>query len=283
VAIVTKHSPDKYKHLWRHGQPGLYSLADLPQAPSIAEHAISTQWWELDQIFKLYAGQFVVVTGIPGHGKSTFVLNILANVAKKKDIRSFVYAPENEQQLMRRLRGIWNNDSTFDIFASRQIFIQSSAENEHDDRPKTLPWVLDMAVRAVEKDGVDIVVIDPWNELERCKPADWLMTDYISECLMLVKQFIRLYRVTVIIVAHPTKAGLEKGHKPGLADIEGSMGWYNKCDNGLIVVRDESKLNTTRVISAKVRESPDAGKVGDCWFFVDPETGIFTPQHGAVT
>ena len=48
----------------RHGQPGYFSLAELPQRPSIAAHAISTGWWELDQIFKFYRGQFVVCTGI---------------------------------------------------------------------------------------------------------------------------------------------------------------------------------------------------------------------------
>jgi hypothetical protein len=43
---------------------------------------------------------------------------------------------------------------------------------------------------------------------------------------------------TVIMVAHPTKAGVAEGKVPSLADIEGSMNWYNKCDNGLIVARD---------------------------------------------
>jgi hypothetical protein len=59
------------------------------------------------------------------------------------------------------------------------------------------------------------------------------------------------------------------------------MNWFNKCDNGLIVARDQDK-STTRVISAKVRESPAAGKLGVCYFTVDRNTGIFTPQKGAV-
>ena len=66
-----------------------------------------------------------------------------------------------------------------------------------------------------------------------------------------------------------------------MADIEGSMNWYNKCDNGLIVARDPS-ASSCRVISAKVREI-GAGRRGECHFYVDEKTGVFTPQHGAVT
>jgi twinkle protein len=89
-------------------------------------------------------------------------------------------------------------------------------------RPKTLQWVLDRAVVAVERDGVDVLLIDPWNELERAKPRDMMMTDYIGQCLMYLKQFCRAMNVAVILVAHPTKAGVKQGKTPTLADIEGS-------------------------------------------------------------
>ena len=117
---------------------------------------------------------------------------------------------------------------------------------------------------------------------DHAKPRDMLMSDYIGECLMLVKQFCRSLNAIVIIVAHPTKAVNEGGGRiPTLADIEGSMNWFNKCDNGLIVVRDTVR-DSTRVISAKVREI-GAGKRGVCHFDVDPQTGIFKPQYGAVS
>jgi hypothetical protein len=78
--------------------------------------------------------------------------------------------------------------------------------------------------------------------LERARPGakrDMLMTDYIGECLMLIKQFCRSVSAIVVIVAHPNQ-GYRNEWRPvvSLADIEGSMNWYNKCDNGLIVVRE---------------------------------------------
>src|SRR3972149_5648951 len=119
----------------RHGQPGYFSLAELPQRASIAKDCWGTGWWELDQIFKFYHGQFVVVTGIAGHGKSTFLLNVLCNIARESGVKSFMYVPENEGHIQQKLRRIWNDDSTFDDFASECGFVQS-AVSEFDQRAR---------------------------------------------------------------------------------------------------------------------------------------------------
>ena len=84
--------------------PGLYSLADLPQRGSVAKQAFGSGWYELDQILKFYLGQFIVVTGIAGHGKSTFMLNVLLKMAMEQGIGSFLYVPENESHLRSKLR-----------------------------------------------------------------------------------------------------------------------------------------------------------------------------------
>lgn len=273
---------DNVIKLPRHDQPGYASLGDLRQRADVASIARSTGWWELDEIFKVYAGQFVVVTGLAGSGKSTFLFNMLMNMAREHGTRSFLYVPENEAHLRSKLRPLWRgNDRSFAHFAEFQCFVQSAMPEQYDSAPQDLQWVLDRAVVAIERDGVDVLMIDPWNELEHAKPKDMLMTDYIRMCLMYLKQFCRAYAVTVILVAHPTKASVEHGRTVMLSDIEGSMNWYNKCDNGLIVVREKDG-NRARVISAKVREI-GAGKLGVCHFQVDPATGVFTPEYGGAT
>lgn len=261
---------------------GYFTLATLPQRGTVEKSAFGVGWWELDEIFKFYLGQFVMVTGIPGHGKSTFVLNCLTKLAAEKNVRSFLYVPENEGYLKEKLRLMWpGDDEGFSYFADAQCFIQSSVYSSQET-PRTMSWILNRAATAVSRDNAEIVLIDPWNELDRAKPPDMLLSDYIGRCLMEVKDFCRTMNATVIIVAHPTKAVSEGGGRvAGLADIEGSMNWFNKCDNGLIVVRDPEK-NTARVISAKVREI-GAGRIGCCHFTVDPRTGVFKPMHGAVT
>ena len=270
----------KLNGLHRHDQPGYFSLAELPQRKSVASIAQSTGWWELDQIWKLYHGQFNIVTGVAGSGKSTFLMNVMINQARESGTRWFLYVPENEQHLRDKLGRIWGNKPGFKMFCEHQCYVQSAQPTRYDSAAKTLPWALDKAIVAIERDNVDVVMIDPWNELERAKPKDQLMTDYIGECLMYLKQFCRTLSCTVIMVAHPTKAGVADGKPPGLADIEGSMNWYNKCDNGLIVVRESD--TTSKIISAKCREE-GAGKRGACYFYVDETTGLFPPQHGAVS
>ena len=271
----------QFPNQWRHNQRGYYRLCDLPQAGKISEVCFSTGWWELDQIIKFYPGQFVVVTGCAGQGKSTFLLNVVMNLSLE-GIKTFLYAPENERYLIERLRLMWQHGSErFDRFAAEHCFVQSAAPLDREAH--TMGWVLAQAATAVKEDGVELVIIDPWNELERARPRDMLMTDYICNCLMDVKDFCRSLNAVVIVVAHPTKAVNEGGGRlPMLSDIEGSMNWFNKCDNGLVVVRDKDTAQT-KVISQKVREAPWAGKTGVCYFTVDAKTGIFSPQHGGVT
>lgn len=261
--------------------PGLYALADLPQRGSVAKQSFGAGWPELDEIIKFYLGQFIVVTGIGGHGKSTFLLNVLLKMALEKGVGSFMYVPENEGHLFEKLRLLWQgDDDSFSHFAAKQCFVQSAVPHFVMEPPHTIEWVLERAADAVEGHKVEMVLIDPWNELDRAKPREMLVTDYIGECLRLVKQFCRTMNAVVIIVAHPTKAVNENGGRTAnLSDIEGSMNWFNKCDNGLIVVRDPER-NASKVLSAKVREI-GAGRLGSCHFTVDPFTGIYKPQYGA--
>jgi twinkle protein len=194
---------------------------------------------------------------------------------------SFLYVPENESHLKEKLRKIWTGtDSQFSYFCRSQCAIQSAIPHAQYEPAHTIQWVLDKAAWAVRHRNVELVLIDPWNELDRARQRDEMMTDYIGRCLIEIKDFCRSMNAIVAIVAHPTKAISHNGGRVvSLADIEGSMNWFNKCDNGLIVVRESGK-NTCRVISGKVREI-GAGKIGTCHFYVDPLTGQFTPQIGS--
>lgn len=271
---------EKIVRIGRPGQRRYCSLSDLPRHNSVAGHAFGSGWWELDEIFKFYRGQFVVVTGYAGHGKSTFLLNVLVKLAKERGVKSFLYVPENEFYLYDKLEKIYNRPQTFAHFAENQCFVQTSFAESDQGPPQTLQWILDQASMAIADHQVEIVMIDPWNEIERAMEKGEMLTDYIGYCLMCLKNFCRRAKVSVIMVAHPTKAAI--GRVPTLADIEGSMNWFNKCDNGLTVWRDEAQSNVCKIISSKVREE-GAGRVGSCYFSVDSQTGIFTPNKGGVT
>jgi twinkle protein len=171
---------------------GLYALADLPQRGSVAKQAFGAGWPELDEIFKFYLGQFLVVTGIAGHGKSTFILNAMLKLALDRSVGSFMYVPENEGHLKEKLRKIWTGtDKAFEHFCRSQCTIQSAVPHQQYEPAHTIDWVLGKAEWAVAHRNVEVVLIDPWNELDRARKRDEMMTDYIGRCLMLIKDFCR--------------------------------------------------------------------------------------------
>jgi twinkle protein len=260
----------------RHGIAGYYALADLPQRQPLSQSVLGTGWEELDKIFKIYPGQLVIVTGNAGSGKSTFVFNLLINLSWHHKFRHWIYAPENELNLFEKMQNVFGDakdGSLFGRFAHTQCFVQSSNYEHYNDAPRDIEFILGHAYEAWMRDKINLATIDPWNELERAKLKDELLTDYIARCLMRVKMFARETGCAVLMIAHPTKAA--NGRDVTLGDIEGSLAWFNKCDNGLIVKRE---AGSTTVISAKVREQPYAGRIGHCVFLVDENTGLFTQQ-----
>src|SRR5262249_19752592 len=156
--------------------------------------------------------------------------NIIANLAQGAR-SSYLFVPENEIYIHETLELICPG-----ITDTGRIFIQSAATDLYEDAaPMTLDWVLTNAVVAIAREGVELVYIDPWKGLERRRPRDHMLTDYIGEGLVALKQFPRHYRVAVVLVAHPTKAIQDRDGSmriPNLSDVEQSAHWANKADNG---------------------------------------------------
>ncbi len=144
------------------------------------------------------------------------------------------------------------------------VFIDADPTGK-DDEEFDLDWVLDRATDAVLRDGIRVLVVDPWNEVEHAKRRDETMTDYIGRAIRAMKRFGRLYDVAVIVVAHPTKdiAKEGKSRPPTLYDIEGSAHWFNKCDHGIVVDWPDSNIAESVIRVAKVRfeESGERGQV----------------------
>lgn len=252
---------------------GLYRLSEYPEPEPLRKFLTGID--ALDDNVKLFSGEFMVVTGIPSHGKSTVISNICVGLAEQYGFRSVIFSPEMPAvpQLRDKFRRIRLRKSSMDIRAEEAaecdrwlnehfVFIDADPTGREDEE-FDLDWVLDRATDAVLRDGIRVLVIDPWNEIEHAKRRDETMTEYIGRSIRALKRFGRLYDVIVIVAVHPTKEVGKEGRArmPTLYDADGSAHWYNKCDHGMIVHRPRDDDDESVIRIAKVRFD-DTGKKG---------------------
>ena len=238
--------------------------------------AFSTGWQPLDEFYKVRPGEFCVVTGFPGSGKSQFIDALCMNLAEKHNWRfgicSFENPPPNHLTKLIELRKrapFWPGPSqrlsleevedAVSWIKERFIFIRD------DEESPTLDWILETAKAAVLRYGIRGLVVDPYNEMEHKRPPGHTETEYISELISKVKRFAQSHGVHVWFIAHPAKPQRFQGKvvAPTLFDISGSAHWVNKADIGIVVVRSYEKghEHETKVLIDKVRFK-EVGHVG---------------------
>ncbi|WP_165421508.1 toprim domain-containing protein [Bradyrhizobium sp. Leo170] len=88
--VRSRHGADAVHEVLRGARQypvrGLYRLSEYPALPAL--QPLSLGWRIFDGIYpgngwmKIFPGEFIVITGIPSHGKSTWVLNLVYNMAR---------------------------------------------------------------------------------------------------------------------------------------------------------------------------------------------------------
>lgn len=249
---------------------GVYRMSELPPLPAMRIYDVGFEL--LADNYKLRLGDFAVVTGTPGFGKTSFVNDLLCRVSAQHGLKvawaSFEQAPQRDH---RRALRTWFNElpewrqderliSRADAWIdAHHVFI---VPGEEDD--PTLEWILDRLEVSVIQHGVSVVVIDPWNELEHQRNRDESETEYIGRAIRSLKRFAKAMQVHVIVVAHPTKStkdGDGNYRMPTLYDINGSANWYNKADIGIIVHREDEDNTLIKVQKSRYHEI--IGKPGE--------------------
>lgn len=243
---------------------GVYTLADYPDAPQIATYG--TGWPIVDTLFQMFAPSFTVISGLPGSGKSTWLTNLLINMAEMHGWKSAVFSPEmpivpHLRDKMRRIAGrapVDQMDKHRLANVDRWIggnFVFIDHDTQSDDEDITLEWILERAADAVLRHGVRVLVIDPWNEVEHAKDQRESMTEYVNRALRQLKKFGQRYGLAVFVVAHPTKDVAKDGKSrvPTLYDIADSSAWFNKPDLGIIIDRPNADSDETMIYVKKVR------------------------------
>jgi twinkle protein len=261
--------------------PGLYLIHELPPLPE--SHVYRLGMPVLDDHYRLRLGDLTVVTGIPGHGKSTLLNEIACRMADRYQwpvmFASFEQRPQTDH--LRALRTWFNRkkviQQTQEEVAAADEWIQrmfSFVVPDEDDEV-TLEWVLERCASAAVRYGARLLIIDPWNEMDHRRPPDTTLTEYTGFAIKQFRRIAKKLMVHVIVAAHPVKQRkLDNGDYsvPSLYDISDSAHWYNRADIGLIVHRDR---NGTLLRIAKSRHHDEIGTPGDVSVNFCRETGRY--------
>jgi twinkle protein len=258
-----------------------------------AERGVSTSWGEMDDTYRVMAGEWTLVTGIPGHGKSEWLDALALNLAKHYGWNFGIYSPENQplkyhvEKLAEKIVGRPFEKSFTERMSFEEMGQALKFINEHfsfmlPDYP-TVDGLLETAQELVLRHGIRGLIIDPWNEINPARDGNVSETDYISQALTKIRTFARRNQVHVWLVAHPTK--LRKNETTGVYpvptpyDVSGSAHWRNKADNCITVYRDVAKHGSpVQVHVQKVRKKTN-GKVGMIEFDYDHICGRYEPHQ----
>jgi len=281
---------------------GLYGVEEFrDEFTSLYEdghiQGVATGIPSLDRLMQIVPGMVTVVSGFPSSGKSDLIDQICLNLARshgwKTVYSSFEKPPSlHLAQLSQKLVDLpffegptprmsrEQRDWAVEFCEEHFLFMDHSRQG-----PSTIEGILEVASKAVMRQGSRVLVIDPYNFIEM--PPHEKETDAISKMMTTVQKWARASDAHVFFIAHPTKMSpdarasekkvIVTGH-----DISGSAAWFAKADMGLTIWRHPQDEQPPEAHIWKCRWSW-LGRHGSCQLGFDRVTGRWTdylPERG---
>jgi twinkle protein len=200
---------------------------------------------ETDKHLSWNRGELVVVTGIPGSGKSTWLDFIFTRLAYLSNWKFGMFSPENiaplkitrmaEQMAGKALDTMNTGEVERAIKIIGKHFWFYNVDVLEDYR---LTNLLSIAENMVRRNGIDCLCLDPFNYIEQDASED-SSNERIGHLLRRLKQFAVKYNVCIVLVAHPRKIDKTNAgyNVPRMYDISGSHHFFNVPDVGIAVHR----------------------------------------------
>ncbi len=237
----------------RNERFGHYAM--LHESDDAAEHyGIRTGFHDIDErLTGLAPGQFVVVAGRPGMGKTAFALDIATHVAfdQKKPVAFFSLEMSNEEIFSRVLGKrlaveSWKIDKgalsenefdrmgpVLDQFADQPLFVD-------DDSNTSLSSIRSKARRQQMRHGLDLLIIDYLQLIDVSdRVASENQTQKITHISQSLKQLARELQCPVIALSQLSRACDQRADKrPQLSDLRDSGSIEQDGDRILMLYRE---------------------------------------------
>ncbi len=249
------------------------------------QRGVSTGWPSVDSHYTVLPGLLTIITGIPSHGKSTWLTNLLVNLAMRHGWKFAVFSPEN-MPLKRYVAQILS------VYAGKPFNTFTKGELEYSlewiqghfvflqpaDHELSVEHLINKAKICIEKYGINGLVIDPWNEVDHRRPDRLTETEHVSNCLSKIKRLTQSHQIHTWIVAHPAKMLKRVDGSYGVPtayDISGSAHFRNKADVCLCVWRDLMASDGITELHIQKIRFREIGKVGMVQLRYAPSTGKY--------
>lgn len=240
---------------------------------------------ETDSHLSWNRGELVVVTGIPGSGKSTWLDYMFIRLAYLKGWKFGMFSPENiaplkitrmsEQLMGKGMKQMNKTELNRAITIIDKHFWFYNVETMED---YSLTALLKIAATMVKRNGIDCLCLDPFNYIEQ-DSSDESSNEKIGNLLRKLKQFAVKYNVNVTLVAHPRKMDKTGGNYnvPRLYDISGSHHFFNVPDVGIAVHRtfENGTKDPVEVHIQKIKYH-FRGKLGRIDYFFNRDSGQYS-------
>lgn len=238
---------------------------------------------EFDSVFSTYTSQFIVVTGIPGHGKSDWIDMMTMGYNQKYGWKIAYASPENKPDYIHAHK-IWRKHfgppqkdevGTPEFESKREHLSKNFFFIDMDHF--TIEKVLKKGSELVKRKGIRCLVIDPYNKVRMEAGKGMSIPDYTMEYLTKIDTWAKKHDCLVILAAHPRKmTKKENGEfdEPTFYDIKGGGEWYDMSYHGLSVYRDYGQKHT-KVKVLKVKFQNLGENQAEAYFTWDTRTGKF--------
>jgi len=261
--VLTKYGEDKIIDIVSEAFPypidGVVLIEDvLEDAVELynkPEHkGLSTGWSDLDDHYRISTSEVSIVTGVPNMGKSEWMDALMINMIQLYGWKFGIFSAENfpVKHHLLKLTGkfakqpFWGDEKMSEdtLRASMQVMNDHIKFIGTQEDSITIESIMEQAKVLTYRDGLNGLIIDPWNTIEHKYGDGENETNYISRVLSQINAFAKIYEMHVWIVAHPRK--MENGTNrqplvPSPYDISGSANWFNKADNAVTIHRHRSE------------------------------------------
>ena len=242
-------------------------ISGFTDAPPLAVRRIwKLDWPEFDRMLAWRTREVSVGTGVPGAGKTSFATWWAHHLVRLHGLRVGMCMFETDADELKRQLMLLNGIGVH----SEQAKIEQAMAHldkhyrlvhrvEESDEVHGMLWLKRVIHTLAARDGCNIIIVDPWNELEHILEKGENMTQYLNLALMRLRQWAEKYDIHICVLAHPKK--MEAHKRPIGYDIADSAAWANKPGMGwsINIENDDKYGEHVVLVTWKVRSRQETG------------------------